>query len=52
MAAVPVADPGRRRRKRELSSAEIPSPIRDVGDEPEILPLREVGPGHFVAGAP
>jgi glutathione transport system ATP-binding protein len=49
MAAVPVADPGRRRRKRELSSAEIPSPIRDIGDEPEILPLREVGPGHFVA---
>ncbi|MBK9703181.1 MAG: dipeptide ABC transporter ATP-binding protein [Betaproteobacteria bacterium] len=52
MAAVPVADPGRRRRKRELSSAEIPSPIRDVGDEPEILPLREVGPGHFVAEHP
>ena len=52
MAAVPVADPGRRRRKRELSSAEIPSPIRDVGDEPVILPLCEVGPGHFVAEHP
>ena len=52
MAAVPVADPTRRRRKRELSSAEIPSPIRDVGDEPEILPMREVGPGHFVAASP
>jgi len=49
MAAVPVADPTRGRRKRELSSAEIGSPIRDVGDEPEILPMREVGPGHFVA---
>ena len=35
MAAVPVADPARRRRERALSSAEIPSPIRAVGDEPE-----------------
>jgi len=49
MAAVPVADPARRRRQRELSSEEIPSPIRDVGDEPQVAPLREVGPGHFVA---
>jgi glutathione transport system ATP-binding protein len=49
MAAVPVADPARRRRKRELSSEEIPSPIRAVGDEPRVEPLREVAPGHFVA---
>jgi glutathione transport system ATP-binding protein len=49
MAAVPVADPTRRRRKRELSSDEIPSPIRAAGDEPSVAPLREVGPGHFVA---
>jgi glutathione transport system ATP-binding protein len=49
MAAVPVADPGRRRRKRELSSEEIPSPVRAVGDEPKVEPLREVGPGHYVA---
>jgi glutathione transport system ATP-binding protein len=52
MAAVPVADPTRRRRKRELSSAEIASPVRAVGDEPQVLPLREVGPGHFVAVHP
>jgi glutathione transport system ATP-binding protein len=52
MAAVPVADPARRRRKRELSSAEIPSPVRAVGDEPQMLPLREVAPGHFVAMHP
>ncbi len=52
MAAVPVADPTRRRRKRELSSAEIASPVRAVGDEPQMLPLREVGPGHFVAVHP
>jgi glutathione transport system ATP-binding protein len=49
MAAVPVADPSRRRRERALSSEEIPSPIRAVGDEPNVLPLVEVSPGHFVA---
>ena len=49
MAAVPVADPARRRRQRALSSEEIPSPIRAVGDEPEVAPLAEVAPGHFVA---
>jgi len=49
MAAVPVADPARRRRKTELSSEEIPSPIRAVGDDPVVAPLVEVGPGHFVA---
>ncbi len=49
MSAVPVADPARRRRERALSSEEIPSPIRDVGDEPQVAPLIEVAPGHFVA---
>jgi glutathione transport system ATP-binding protein len=49
MAAVPVADPARRRRQRELSSEEVPSPIRAVGDEPRIAPLQPVGPGHYVA---
>ena len=49
LAAVPVADPARRRRERALSSEEIPSPIRPVGDEPEVAPLAEVAPGHFVA---
>ena len=49
MSAVPVADPSRRRRERALSSEEIPSPIRAVGDEPEVAPLAEVAPGHFVA---
>ncbi len=49
LAAVPVADPSRRKPKTELSSDEVPSPIRAVGDEPVVAPLREVGPGHFVA---
>jgi len=47
--AVPVADPTRRRRHRELLTGEIPSPIRAVGDEPVVAPLVEVAPGHFVA---
>jgi glutathione transport system ATP-binding protein len=49
MSAVPVADPSRRHGKRELSSEEIPSPVRPVGDDPVVAPLVEVGPGHFVA---
>jgi len=49
LAAVPVADPARRRRKRELSSDEVPSPIRALGDEPVVAPLQEMEPGHFVA---
>ncbi|MGI4983909.1 MAG: glutathione ABC transporter ATP-binding protein GsiA, partial [Janthinobacterium lividum] len=49
MSAVPVADPGRRHAPRVLAVDEIPSAIRDVGDEPVIAPLVEVAPGHFVA---
>ena len=41
--------PARRRRERALSSEEIPSPIRAVGDEPDVAPLAQVAPGHFVA---
>jgi len=49
MAAVPVADPTRRNRARTLMSDEIPSPVRAVGDEPQLAPLAEISPGHFVA---
>ena len=49
MAAVPVADPTRRNRERPLISDEIPSPVRAVGDEPQLAPLVKVGPDHFVA---
>lgn len=52
MAAVPVANPSHRSRKRQLMTDEIPSPIRRVGDEPSVLPLIEVGAGHFVARHP
>ncbi|MFT4190486.1 MAG: dipeptide ABC transporter ATP-binding protein [Comamonas sp.] len=49
MNAVPIADPARRHLKRALLEGDIPSPIRAVGDEPEVRPLVNVGPGHFVA---
>lgn len=49
MAAVPVADPARRHNRRELLTGEIPSPIRALDDLPQVAPLVEVGPGHFVA---
>ncbi len=48
MAAVPIADPTQRR-KHTLNVAEIPSPVRGVDDPPRVLPMREVGPGHWVA---
>ncbi|WP_295956954.1 dipeptide ABC transporter ATP-binding protein [Rhodoferax sp.] len=49
MAAVPVADPARRHNRRELLTGDIPSPIRALNDLPQVAPLVEVGPGHFVA---
>ncbi|MGK3123580.1 glutathione ABC transporter ATP-binding protein GsiA [Candidatus Pantoea formicae] len=49
MAAVPVADPAHRHRERALMVDEIPSPIRPLGDEPEVAALLELAPGHFVA---
>ncbi|MGZ5272188.1 MAG: oligopeptide/dipeptide ABC transporter ATP-binding protein, partial [Ramlibacter sp.] len=52
MAAVPIADPKRRHLRRELLEGEVPSPIRDVGDEPVVRPLEPVGPGHYVARHP
>jgi len=48
LAAVPVADPTRRR-QRELMVDEIPSPIRALDDPPQVAPLHQVGPHHFVA---
>jgi len=52
MTAVPIADPARRHLKRALLEGDIPSPIRALGDEPQVEPLVEVGPGHFVARHP
>ena len=49
MAAVPVPDPGYRRRQGILLSDEIPGAIRAPGDTPLVAPLVEVGPDHYVA---
>ncbi|MCD0503177.1 dipeptide ABC transporter ATP-binding protein [Bordetella petrii] len=48
MQAVPVADPGARR-GGTLELSELPSPVRAIGDEPDVQPLVQVGDGHFVA---
>jgi glutathione transport system ATP-binding protein len=49
MAAVPVADPSRRTGELTLLTGEIPSPIRNLGDEPQVQPLVAVGNDHYVA---
>ncbi|CAK0425190.1 ABC transporter ATPase [Burkholderia pseudomallei] len=49
MSAVPIADPARRHAPRTLPADELPSPIRALGDEPDVAPLVAVGPAHFVA---
>ena len=48
LAAIPVADPGRRTNFSMLTG-EIPSPIRKAGDPPPRLRYEEVSPGHMVA---
>jgi len=50
LAAVPVAEPGRPIDARMIQG-EIPSPVRRVGNAPQILTLIEVNPGHRVAQA-
>jgi glutathione transport system ATP-binding protein len=50
LAAVPVAEPGRHIDAR-LIQGEIPSPVRQVGNEPAILRFSQVAPGHRVAVA-
>ncbi|MCV2419712.1 ABC transporter ATP-binding protein [Paucibacter sp. DJ2R-2] len=49
MAAVPVADPSRRRTRGELAAGDLPSPLRDLNDPPVVAPLVVVGYQHFVA---
>ena len=47
--AVPIPDPSRIRAAFERLAGDIPSPVRPVGDEPDRLPLMDVGGGHLVA---
>jgi ABC-type glutathione transport system ATPase component len=48
MAAVPIADPTKRRTELRLATDEIPTPLHPLGYEPEPKPLEEASPGHFV----
>ncbi|WP_264213060.1 ABC transporter ATP-binding protein [Leisingera thetidis] len=48
MKAVPIADPRRRKSEKELNFKPIPSPIHEVGYEPEPSEYLELEPGHFV----
>jgi len=48
MAAVPIADPGKRKTELRLMTDEIPSPLKPVGYEPPARHYREASPGHFV----
>jgi glutathione transport system ATP-binding protein len=52
LAAVPVADPRLRNRERAPIMGEVPSPMRRLGDEPEVAPLAPVSPTHSVARHP
>lgn len=52
ISAVPIADPTKRHRMTEKLTEEIPSPIRDLGDEPLVLPLEQIDTNHFVAKHP
>jgi len=50
MQAVLIADPAQAsQRHMTLESGDLPSPVRDVGDQPVVQPLVQVGAGHFVA---
>jgi len=48
LSAVPVADPTVERNHFQISG-EIPSPVREVGNEPVASIYRQVQSGHFVA---
>jgi len=48
MSAVPVADPSKRKKKLNLMTDEIPSLLRPVGFEPEIVRLIQVSKQHYV----
>jgi peptide/nickel transport system ATP-binding protein len=49
LAAVPIADPARRRPRAALAPAgDLPSPVRPVGFIPPPRAYRQIGPDHFI----
>jgi peptide/nickel transport system ATP-binding protein len=49
LAAVPVADPTRRREDRTLLTGEVPSPVRALDFAPDFVRLKNLGNGHLAA---
>ncbi|UVC16154.1 ABC transporter ATP-binding protein [Mesorhizobium onobrychidis] len=47
--AVPVPDPAKRRPRFARLDQEIPSPTRNIGEDPPKLALKDLGNGHLVA---
>jgi len=48
LSAVPIPDPARRHLRAVRAARDIPSPIRKVGDNPQVPQLVQVAAGHFV----
>ena len=48
ISAVPATDPTNRHLRRDFSASEISSPVRALDYRVPDLPMRQVGPGHFV----
>ena len=46
--AVPIADPRKRKKEKDLNFKPIPSPIHPKGHAPERSEYKEVGPDHLV----
>jgi len=46
--AVPIADPRKRKKEKDLNFKPIPSPIHQKGYSPEPSEYNEVAPDHFV----
>jgi glutathione transport system ATP-binding protein len=49
LAAVPIADPTKRKKDRTLMADEIPSAVKPLSYKPETVSYRTVGEGHIVA---
>jgi peptide/nickel transport system ATP-binding protein len=49
LAAVPIADPTRRRGDRVRLTGEVPSPVRPLSFQPDYVRLTDCGGGHWAA---
>ena len=47
-AAVPIADPTKRKKKLNLMNDEIPSLLKPIGYEPEYVQMIKLGEDHYV----